>query len=136
MKRTFLFVLFALCCVVMIAQQMPITAVTLKNGTVLKGVIRHIDPTDALTINISGLDTNIKMSDVASIETLSAAESHPQFVRQKMVAPDTLQNFKGFLLAKGNNVYIYSGASDIEKAGAEILRQLLKKRWILECRRL
>ena len=41
------------------------SVVTLKNGTELKGTIKAIDPTDALTIVIAGVEAKIKMSDVA-----------------------------------------------------------------------
>jgi hypothetical protein len=34
--------------------------VILKNGTEQKGYIKHIDPTDALTIDIAGVETQIK----------------------------------------------------------------------------
>lgn len=44
------------------------SVVTLKNGTVLKGIIKSIDPNDALTIVIAGLETSIKMDNVAKIE--------------------------------------------------------------------
>lgn len=46
-----------------------ISNVTLKNGTVLSGVIKSIDPTESLTIVISGIESTIKMTDVAKVET-------------------------------------------------------------------
>ena len=42
----------------------------LKDGTEIKGIIKAIDPTDAVTIAIGGIDTKIKMSTIASIEDL------------------------------------------------------------------
>ena len=40
----------------------------LKNGTVLQGTIKSIDPTDAIKMVIAGVETSIKMSDVAKVE--------------------------------------------------------------------
>lgn len=48
--------------------QTKYSIVTLKNGTILNGVIKSIDPTNALTIEIAGIETTIKMADVAKIE--------------------------------------------------------------------
>ena len=45
------------------------SVVTLKNGTELKGIIKSIDPTDSLTLEISGIVTTIKMENVARIES-------------------------------------------------------------------
>lgn len=44
------------------------SVVTLKNGTELKGVIKSIDPMNALTIVIAGIESTIKMEDVAKVE--------------------------------------------------------------------
>ena len=44
------------------------SVVTLKNGIELKGTIKSIDLSNALTIVISGIETTILMSDVAMIE--------------------------------------------------------------------
>ena len=40
--------------------QQSLSSVILKNGTEQKGYIKHIDPTDALTIDIAGVETQIK----------------------------------------------------------------------------
>ena len=53
---------------ILVSAQNKISVVTLKNGTELKGIIKSIDPTDAVKIKIAGIETTIKMSDVASIE--------------------------------------------------------------------
>lgn len=45
-----------------------ISVITLKNGTIMKGNIKSIDPTDVLTIVIAGIETSIKMDNVAKIE--------------------------------------------------------------------
>jgi hypothetical protein len=106
------------------------SAVKLKNGTVLKGIIKHIDPTDALTLDIAGVETQIKMSDIAEVEALrddSVEEDTPQqtIVQRRATVGDPLKDFKGFLLAKGNNVYVYSEDGELGKAGADELKKLL-----------
>ena len=45
--------------------------VKLKSGTTLSGVIKSIDPLDAVTIVIAGVETKIKMSDIEKIEELT-----------------------------------------------------------------
>ena len=96
------------------------SAVKLKDGTILKGIVKHIDPTDALTIEIAGMETQIKMSDIAEVEALREEQSQvidPQQTEEtpQLTVPkrgpkpgDPLNGYKGFLLAKGNNVYVYS----------------------------
>ncbi|MBR5729099.1 MAG: SUMF1/EgtB/PvdO family nonheme iron enzyme [Prevotella sp.] len=54
------------------------TVVTLKNGTVLTGVIKAIDPTDTLLIVIGGVETKIKMADVAKIGEPSKIYVYPK----------------------------------------------------------
>lgn len=113
----------------------------LKDGTEIKGIIKAIDPTDAVTIAIGGIDTKIKMSTIASIEDLDdiptiQKEPNPikekQVERQMVVVEDPLKDFKGFLLAKGNNVYVYYGHTDgkenvsYDKEGAKVLEDMLK----------
>ena len=49
------------------AQQQQ-AVVKLKSGTTLSGVIKSIDPLDAVTIMIAGVETKIKMSDIDKIE--------------------------------------------------------------------
>lgn len=67
MKRLITFFLLMLLPIMAIAQD-KVSIVTLKNGTIMKGVIKSIDPTDALTIVIGGIETSIKMENVAKIE--------------------------------------------------------------------
>lgn len=67
MKNLILFICFVITSINTQAQD-KLSVVMLKSGTELKGVIKSIDPTDALTILISGIETTIKMSDVAKIE--------------------------------------------------------------------
>lgn len=121
MKKLLIF-LIALITLVASAQDKK-AIVTLKSGTELKGVIKAINSTEALTIVIAGVETTIKMADIARVEEL--VESNDCLNEQKIVSnlndtgkvvitEDPLKNFKGFLLEKGNNVYVYCRHSDID----------------------
>ncbi len=59
------------------------SAVTLKNGTELIGVIKSIDPTDALTIVIADVETTIKMADVAKIQEVKETAPAPALAIQE-----------------------------------------------------
>ncbi len=128
--KKLLFFLIALLPLIASAQSGK-SAVKLKNGTILKGTIKHIDPTDALTLDIAGVETQIKMSDIAEVEALrddNVVEDTPlqTVVQSRVPVGDPLKDFKGFLLAKGNNVYVYSEDGELGKAGADELKKLLK----------
>lgn len=110
--------------------QKSVSSVILKNGTVLKGYIKNIDPTDALTIEISGVETRIKMDNIALIEASDQkSEEAPTQIIQKekrVVMPeDPLANYKGFLLAQGNNVYVYGDDSEFERLCVEEIKKYL-----------
>lgn len=136
MKKLFIFLIFLL--PLLSSAQSGQSVVKLINGTVLKGIIKHIDPTDALTLEIAGVETQIKMSDIAEVEALredkaqveesqKISEEHQQTVVKSRPKPgDPLKDFKGFLLAKGNNVYVYSEDGNLGAAGANELKRLLK----------
>lgn len=49
--------------------------VTLKNGTTIVGDVKSIDPTDAITIVVAGIETTIKMSDVSKVEEVDTDPS-------------------------------------------------------------
>lgn len=70
MNRNLLTIILLLITLLVNAQTKQ-SVVTLKNGTELKGVITSIDPIDALTIVIAGIETTIKMVDVARVEEIS-----------------------------------------------------------------
>jgi len=70
MKRLVLFIVSILLSSLAFAQN-RISVVTLNNGTVIHGVIKSINPTDAIKMEIGGVETTIKMSDVAKIEEAS-----------------------------------------------------------------
>ncbi len=59
------------------------SAVTLKNGAELIGVIKSIDPTDALTIVIADVETTIKMADVAKIQEVKETAPAPALAIQE-----------------------------------------------------
>ena len=62
--------------------QEKLSVVTLKNGAELRGVIKSIDPADALTMVIAGIETKVKMADVARVEeAVAAPTTQPQPVR-------------------------------------------------------
>lgn len=110
--------------------QKCVSSVVLKNGTVLKGYIKRIVPTDAVTIEISGVETTIKMDNIALIENTNENGNEPsgQIVQKekRVVMPDDpLVGYKGFLLAKGNNVYIYGDDNDYERTGVEEIKKYL-----------
>ena len=77
MKKLLTFLLLTILPVFVLAQEKQ-SVVTLKNGTELKGTIKSLVPTDSLTIVISGIETSIKMSDVAKIEEAKETVLVPQ----------------------------------------------------------
>lgn len=116
--------------------------VKLKNGTVLKGNIKTIDPMDAVTIEIAGVETKIKMDAISSIEeagetvrevTRKDSKREKQVELQMVEVEDPLKDYKGFLLAEGNNVYVCCGNSDKDKwsdydrEAAKVITTLLKR---------
>lgn len=132
-----LLVLLMLLLPLMANAQDKVSVVKLKNGTQLKGVIKSIDPTDAVVMDIAGVETTLKFDSVQSIEALDinnqTPETNKQFYVEKIPVEDPLKDYKGFLLGKGNNVYIHHSNSDenpnakYDKEGAIVLRALLKK---------
>lgn len=74
MKRI-LFLLFFVNNFFLLQAQMPQTKVILKNGVVLTGNMKEINPTERIIINIGGVDSTIPMTDIESIETIASAES-------------------------------------------------------------
>ena len=61
--------------------QSKISIVKLKNGTEFKGFIKSIDPNDCLIMEIAGIETAIKVADIAKVEeekaNISTTENHP-----------------------------------------------------------
>lgn len=96
-----LLLLFTLFISLTISAQDKLSVVTLKNGTELTGVIKAIDPLDAMTIIIGGVETTIKMSDVAKVDEKINIEASPKaplltkntklIVTDTKVYPDSFQ---------------------------------------------
>ena len=132
-----LLLLFMLLLPLLANAQDKISVVKLKNGTQLKGVIKSIDPTDAVVMDIAGGETSLKFDSVLSIEALDSnsqtTETKKQVYIERVPIEDPLKDYKGFLLGKGNNVYIHHSNSDEDKnakydqEGAMVLKALLKK---------
>lgn len=76
-KNKFLVVLLVILFPVSLYAQYNISLVKLKSGAELKGKIKYINPTDAMVIEIAGVDTNIKMADVESVEEINSPSSNP-----------------------------------------------------------
>lgn len=88
-----LLLLFTLFISLTMNAQDKLSVVTLKNGTELTGTIKAIDPLEAMTIIIGGVETTIKMSDVAKVDEKTNADvpSKPAFLTKntKLVVTDT-----------------------------------------------
>lgn len=88
-----LLLLFTLFISLTISAQDKLSVVTLKNGTELTGVIKAIDPLDAMTIIIGGVETTIKMSDVAKVDEKINIEASPKAPlltkNSKLIVTDT-----------------------------------------------
>lgn len=92
--------------------QDKISVVTLKNGTQISGVIKAIDPMDAMTIVIGGIETTIKMADVAKVEEEKSSRSsdNPQDLnpqlnsRTKLIIRDEADYPEAFGLTVGDAV--------------------------------
>lgn len=140
MKKAFITIIAMLIPLTITAQSKK-SLIKLKDGTEIKGIIKAIDPTDAVTLVIGGIETKIKMNTISCIEdiddnTSSSKESNSitnePVNRQQAFVEDTLKNFKGFLLERGNNVYVYYSNTDndnvlqYDKKGAEVIKVFLK----------
>lgn len=80
------------------------SVVTLKNGTVLKGVIRSIVPTEEIVLEIAGVESKIKMSDVATVEEeMSQALPHTYLSpNEKLIVTDNANYLETFDLEVKN----------------------------------
>ena len=75
--------------------QDKLSVVTLKNGTEIKGVIKSIDPTDALKMIIAGVEISIKMNDVAKVEELINKMERivPQLTQNKKLVVTDMEDY-------------------------------------------
>ena len=104
--------------------------VTMRNGTVIVGNLKEFDPLNHITLFIAGVESRIPMSEVAYVDQKESANTIIPKSENMMVDPvvnHSIQDFKGFLLAQGNNVYVYCDNDKYGKRGAERLRSLLIK---------
>ncbi len=116
--------------------------VSLRNGTAIVGEVKEFDALDHITIIVGGVETTIPMSQVAYVSNIgeqgqsvsgTTAERSPEPTQRiAETTEDPLKDFKGFLLAKGNNVYVESSNSDrnenatYDKEAAMVIRTKLK----------
>ena len=117
--------------------------VSLRNGASVEGTVKEFDALDHITIIVGGLETTIPMSQVAYVSNIgenntkgiesSSQQNSKSKEYVKVVVEDLLKDFKGFLLEKGNNVYVNYSNSDedknatYDKEGAMVIRALLKR---------
>jgi len=84
-----------------------IALVKLKNGTEIKGIIKSIDPMDAMVIEIAGVEATIKMDNVQMIEEMSMASqdsnsSEQELYNEKLIVTDFEEYPDSIDLAIGN----------------------------------
>lgn len=121
MKKLLLFLLLLVPALVN-GQNNKYLKVVMKSGTVVVGELRDFDAFDHVTLLVGGSEEVIPMSEVAYVDRLDPSK----IIRQKVQVSGS-ENVKGFVLAKGNNVFVYSENTDYEVAGAQTLKELLKK---------
>lgn len=106
--------------------------VTLRNGTVIVGSVKEFDALDHITLIVAGSETTIPMSEVAYVDNNNPSNTADQntkeaTIKEEAILDDKLADFKGFLLARGNNVYVYCDESAASRAGANQIKTLLQK---------
>ena len=115
MKKLLTFLLLTILPVFVLAQEKQ-SVVTLKNGTELKGTIKSLVPTDSLTIVISGIETSIKMSDVAKIEEAKETISVPQQTISERIPPkDRKKDVESFTAITNEGRFCFNVLSEAEK---------------------
>ena len=87
--------------------QGKIALVKLKNGTEIKGIIKSIDPMDAMVIEIAGVEATIKMDNVQMIEEMSMVSqdsnsSEQELYNEKLIVTDFEEYPDSIDLAIGN----------------------------------
>jgi len=128
MKKQLLFIIVTLLSIVANAQTSNIK-VSMRNGTVITGEMVEFDPLDHIKVKLGNSDISIPMTEVAFVDNLDQSNnlSEKDIPKDTVKAVDHLADYKGFLLEKGNNVYVYSEKEEYETAGAKELKTLLKK---------
>ena len=74
MKRLLL-LLFLICTTHFVQAQTSQVKVTLKNGVVMKGSLKELNPTEFITIEVGGIESKIPMDKVELIESQSAQQN-------------------------------------------------------------
>lgn len=74
--KKLLFILSLLLLPLLASAQETKSRVVLKNGTKLTGILKSVDPTDAIKIVIAGVETTIKMADIDQIEEIDETPSN------------------------------------------------------------
>ena len=74
MKRLLL-LLFLICATYVVQAQTSQVKVTLKNGVVMKGSLKELNPTEFITIEVGGIKSKIPMDKVELIESQSAQQN-------------------------------------------------------------
>lgn len=105
--------------------------VMMRNGTVILGNLKEFDPLDHITLIIAGVEAKIPMSEVAYVDQKESANANnansEKTIEQNPIINHSVKDYNGFLLEKGNNVYVYCDNDKYGKRGAERLRSLLIK---------
>lgn len=118
MKKIITISLLILLSIIANAQD-KISVVTLKNGTVMKGVIKSIDPNDALTIVLAGIETSIKMDNVAKIEedrNITSETPLPKIQNEEELASeDTSDTQESFIALSNGKRYCFNILSKSNK---------------------
>ena len=115
MKKLLTFLLLTILPVIILAQEKQ-SIVTLKNGTELKGTIKSIIPTDSLTIVISGIETSIKMSDVAKIEEAKETVLVPQrTISESIPKKERKEDIESFTAITNEGRFCFNVLSKSEK---------------------
>ena len=116
--KKLLFLLIALLPLIASAQSGQ-SVVTLKNGTELKGTIKAIDPTDALTIVIAGIETTIKMTDVAKVEEgkeiVTEAPSSQHNINQDEAVNNRTKTSESFVAISEGKRFCFNVLSKVDK---------------------
>lgn len=100
--------------------QDKVSVVTLKNGTQLSGVIKAMDPLDALTIVVGGIEMTIKMADVTKVE--DAKSTSNEIAPNTIVYPKLLEEDKLIVTDTGN----YPESFDLKVGNSSIKMILIR----------
>lgn len=127
MKMKYLLFAFLSFWCLMAEGQTQTVKVSMRNGTVITGEMVEFDPLDHITIKIGNKDVTIPMAEVAYVDNGNQSAHQKMTAEDTVIVVDNLANYKGFLLAKGNNVFVYSENEKYETAAAKDLKYFLKK---------